>query len=224
MKAPSAKGLQGSISNLKANKMSRFLCIRAYLKNQKKTIDGYAPIYLNVTIDGLEKSFSLSQKVHPDAWDQTRQICIGKSSEAILINARIAQAKGDLARIFSSISPQKSVRPAELLGQYFNEDPNRKEKRIKKDPGFHQKVLDHIDDWMEIVARYRAASKRFGEIGPHMDALSKGRKVLAEQVEKYIGGSQIWLDDLNIDKTLLDTSHYFLLKYLFRVLKGTHSH
>jgi len=204
MKAPSAKGLQGSISNLKANKMSRFLCIRAYLKNQKKTIDGYAPIYLNVTIDGLEKSFSLSQKVHPDAWDQTRQICIGKSSEAILINARIAQAKGDLARIFSSIS--------------------RKEKRIKKDPGFHQKVLDHIDDWMEIVARYRAASKRFGEIGPHMDALSKGRKVLAEQVEKYIGGSQIWLDDLNIDKTLLDTSHYFLLKYLFRVLKGTHSH
>lgn len=105
--------------------MSHYLAVRAYLRNQRKSVGGLAPIYLNITIDGLEKSFSLCQKVRGEGWDQARQMCIGKSPEAILINARIAQAKGDLARIFSSIPLQKSVRPAELLGLYFNEDSER---------------------------------------------------------------------------------------------------
>lgn len=165
--------------------MSHYLAVRAYLRNQRKSVDGLAPIYLNITIDGLEKSFSLSQKVRAQDWDQTRQMCIGKSPESIRINARIAQAKGDLARIFSSIPPQKSVRPAELLGLYFNEDPDRKEKRNKKEPGFHEMVLDRIDEWMEIVRRYKTVAKRFGETGPHMDSLTMALKHLEKRINLY---------------------------------------
>jgi len=53
-------------------------------------------------------------------------------------------------------------------------------------------------------------AKRFGETGPHMDALAKDREALAEEVDKSIDKAHTWLDDPGIDKTLLDTVHYFL--------------
>ncbi len=67
-----------------------------YLRRQKKDNEGKVPIYVHVTIDGDDEDFSLSRKIFPHEWGQAKQKCVGKSQDALQINAKIAKIRGEL--------------------------------------------------------------------------------------------------------------------------------
>lgn len=55
--------------------LSQRLSILFYLKRKKVSKDGKIPIYVRVTIDGLEDEFSLGTKVLAEDWDnETKQV------------------------------------------------------------------------------------------------------------------------------------------------------
>jgi site-specific recombinase XerD len=207
--------------------MSRSPSIRAFLKLQKKNRHGVAPIYINVTVDGDEKSLSLSEKTPTNTWDQRRQICTGKSPEDRRINAKILQVKGDLNRLFQNIPASEQVKSEELIARYFDEDPERKGKAAnspKKDAEFYKTVLTHITQWVNSVTQQKTINKRLGDEGTHLDAFERARDEFANVIEAYIQSCHVWLDDPEVEKTLMDAVHIFLLKFPFRVFRRDASH
>lgn len=47
---------------------------------------------------------------------------------------------------------------------------------------------------------------------------------LGESIKDYIQSCHVWIDDVTIDKSILDAQFLFLLKFMLGVLKGNKSH
>jgi len=81
-------------------KSNQKLSILFWLFKAKATKDGKAPIYVRITIDGLDDEISLGKKVHPDDWcNQTKKVT-ASGMEAKLINIAIDQARTSLTSQF----------------------------------------------------------------------------------------------------------------------------
>lgn len=59
------------------------LSILFYLKRKKATKDGKIPIYVRVTIDGLNDEFSFSRKVLACDWDGSVKQFLSASPESL---------------------------------------------------------------------------------------------------------------------------------------------
>ncbi len=76
------------------------LSLLLWLYRGKASKDGKAPIYLRITIDGLDTDISLGQKIHPDFWDGEANQVRSIGLEAKMINQKIMQAQTDLQMHF----------------------------------------------------------------------------------------------------------------------------
>jgi hypothetical protein len=193
-----------------------------YLKHQKKDAEHKVPIYVQVTVDGDEDTFSLSRKVLADEWSQSKQKCAAKSQEAQLINAKITKTKGDLTALFDRIPVTDIVKAKQLINLYHRDDPE-KEQKIKKDGNYHQKVLAIIDEYLALKTKEKNALKN-----PRSAALpvflQQERETMIQSIEAFLQQSHCWMDDPTVDKTLMNAQYTFLLKFLYKVLKGVTSH
>lgn len=64
------------------------LSILFYLKRKKMTEDGKAPVYVRVTIDGLEDEISLGIKVKPGHWDNEKKTVSAEEPACRAMNAK----------------------------------------------------------------------------------------------------------------------------------------
>ena len=95
------------------------LSILFYLKRKKITQDGMIPLYIRITIDGLEDEISLSCKVRAEHWDNDlKQVLPGEPAWKA-INKRISQAKTDIERHFYGMQAKHGlVTPAIVKESY----------------------------------------------------------------------------------------------------------
>ena len=85
------------------------LSILFYLKRKKASKDGKAPIYIRITVDGLDDEMSLSCKVLPDHWDNESKQVSDKDTDHARINKTISQAKTDLERHFDLMQAKNGL-------------------------------------------------------------------------------------------------------------------
>jgi len=202
--------------------MSKSLSIMAYLKRQKMDTRGYAPLYVRVTIDGDIDEFSLSRKILPSEWSQPKQRCTGKSQEALQINARITKTKGDLTSLFERIPVTELVKARHLIQLYHGND-TEKEQKIKKDPDYHRKVIEIIDRYLYLKKKEKKTLRELNSSRPP-EAINQAFEAMISSIEELLKQCRSWMDDPAVDKTLMDAQYTFLLKFLYKVLKGAASH
>jgi integrase len=201
--------------------MSKSITILAYLKRQKKDAKGFVPVYLRVTIDGDIEEFSLSRKILPEEWSQSKQKCMARSQEAMQINARIAKIKGDLTSLFDRFPIQEIVKTKQLINLYHSHESGKHS--LAKDPNFNTTICALIDRYFAIKTREKKILRCSGD--PHRpNEIERQYSELKESIETLLTESRTWMDDPRVEKTLMDAQYTFLVKFLYRVLKGTASH
>lgn len=202
--------------------MSKSLSLLVYLKRQKKDPDGKMPLYVRVTIDGDNADFTLSRRILPSEWSQPKQKCIGKTQEALQLNAKIAKTKGDLTALFDRIPVSEIVKAKQLIKLYHGNDSD-KEQQSKKDLYYHQQVITIIDQYPALKNKEKKAHQKPNQVS-HPDRIAEEFDALIQSIEGFLQQSQVWMDDRAIEKTLMDAQYTLLLKFLYKVLKGTASH
>src|SRR5215208_7465845 len=79
------------------------LSILFYLKRRKASKDGMIPIYIRITIDGLEEEISTGCKVFDADWDNESKTVRSTHVQHKLINKKISQARTDIDRHFTLV-------------------------------------------------------------------------------------------------------------------------
>ena len=104
-------------------KSNQKLSILFWLFKAKATKDGKAPIYVRITVDGLDDEISLGKKVHPDDWcNQTKKVT-APGMEAKLINIAIDQARTLLTSQFMVLQSQFECITPTMLKNAFRAKP-----------------------------------------------------------------------------------------------------
>ena len=202
--------------------MSKSLSLMVFLKRQKKDSQGKVPLYVRVTVDGDKDDFSLGHKVQPSEWNQEKQLLIGKSQEARLANSKISQMKGTITRIFQFISSDEKITAKRLIGEYFGNCGKNGSDRVEKDPSFAGTVDNLIEKYRDLFKRLKAAKETPGNEG-RAHLIQTEIDVLIKNIQDFTKMPNKWLDDAEIEKTLSDAFHEFLLNYLLQVAKGVSS-
>jgi site-specific recombinase XerD len=100
-------------------KVSENLSVLFMVEKSLMSKDGLAPIYARITINGRRKEFSLGAKIPPDQWDAKTGRVIGKSSDALQINAQITQSRARLEKQYLILSAQFEYVTAEMLKKSY---------------------------------------------------------------------------------------------------------
>jgi site-specific recombinase XerD len=130
-------------------KFKQNLSLLLWLYRGKASKDGKAPIYLRITIDGLDTDISLGQKIHPDFWDGEAKQVRSAGLEAKMINQKIMQAQTDLQRHFMMLQAQfERVTPAMLKNVYFGLSATQEKKTGGQTPQLGSTLLKAFDEFI----------------------------------------------------------------------------
>jgi len=129
-----------------------------YVKRKKMTADGKAPVYVRLTIDGLQEEMSLAIKIHPDHWDNAQKLVLPADPTYKALNKKIGQVKSDLERHFDLVQAQEEIATPQAVfaaykmprrGVKVKEEKVRNlafseslDKLIGEYLGYHSKYLD----------------------------------------------------------------------------------
>ena len=94
--------------------VKQHLSILFYLKRRKATKDGLIPIYVRLTIDGLQAEISLGCKVLAEQWDDTNKL-LSSDLATNHIKRKITQTKTDLERHFDLVQAKQLVATPRLV-------------------------------------------------------------------------------------------------------------
>ncbi|ACT92144.1 site-specific integrase [Dyadobacter fermentans] len=139
-------------------KSNQKLSILFWLFKAKATKDGKAPIYVRITIDGLDDEISLGKKVHPYDWcNQTKKVT-ASGMEAKLINIAIDQARASLTSQFMVLQSQfECITPTMLKNVYKGKPVEDKvdapQPGSKKQQTLLQAFDEHIEKFELMVER-----------------------------------------------------------------------
>jgi len=139
-------------------KSNQKLSILFWLFKAKATKDGKAPIYVRITIDGLDDEISLGKKVHPDDWcNQTKKVT-ASGMEAKLINIAIDQARTSLTSQFMELQSKFECITPTMLKNVFKGKPvedkdDAPNQGLKKQQTLLQAFDEHIEKFELMVQR-----------------------------------------------------------------------
>jgi integrase len=84
-------------------------------------------------------------------------------------------------------------------------------------------VLAILDEYLVLKTKEKKTlTSLFGS--PPPDPIRQEKEIMTKTIESFLQQSHVWMDDPTVDKTLMDAQYTFLLKFLYKVLKGTASH
>ena len=83
-------------------------------------------------------------------------------------------------------------------------------------------MLTIIDQYLVLKNKEKVRKKQ-NQV-PHPAPIAQEFDALIQSIEDFLQQSRTWMDDPAVEKTLMDAQCTFLLKFLYRVLKGTASH
>ncbi|PSL42796.1 site-specific recombinase XerD [Chitinophaga niastensis] len=87
-------------------KVSQDLSILFFLRRDNGNTTGKGTLTVRLTIEGVRDGFSLGYQIDPKKFDKKAAAIIGKSAEAIEINAQIQHVKSELLRHYNLLKAQ----------------------------------------------------------------------------------------------------------------------
>ena len=83
--------------------MKNKIITHIYVKEARKDINGEAPIYLRITINGERSEITTGRVINPNNWDKSAERVIGRSEEARTINAVLTTLLGKVEKYYSAL-------------------------------------------------------------------------------------------------------------------------
>ena len=74
-----------------------------YVKEARKDIKGFAPIYLRITVNGQRGEISTNRKITPSWWDKSSERAGGRSETARTMNSFLDALVAKVGKYFSSL-------------------------------------------------------------------------------------------------------------------------
>lgn len=81
-----------------------------YLKTQKTTMQGSAPICARVTVNGKRTEISVKRSVNANEWDERKGIAKGSRKETIELNMFLNQFKAKIINTYQQMVLNDAVR------------------------------------------------------------------------------------------------------------------
>src|SRR5258708_1289043 len=202
------------------------LSILFYLKRRKATKSGMNPIYVRVTIDGLQAEISLGCKILACQWDNTNKKLISEDDNAKMINKKIGQAKTDIERHFDLIHAKQMIATPRLVLDSYK-SPVKGEK-LRQDRIESLALSERLD---EIMAEYVDYGNRYEivhERGPdpsalRMELLGSEKKRICRKIEEFRKTTRRVFGDSDREKTLVLALNEYLLDLLLQCSTGSRS-
>jgi site-specific recombinase XerD len=91
-----------------------------YLKKPKTWIKGPIPIYLRITVAGVQKETSVGRKCDPECWSSEFHRVSGKSENVRLLNAYLDSLERKVEESHTQMSKNREEITAETLRDHFN--------------------------------------------------------------------------------------------------------
>jgi len=169
------------------------LSILFYLKRKRANKDGMIPLYIRVTIDGLEDEISVSCKVRAEHWDKNlKQVLPGEPAWKE-INKRISQAKTDIERHFYLMQAKHGlVTPAIVKESYQTPISGQ---LIRNEKVENMQLSESVDQVIGDYLAYcekppgKGLERSVGQYFPHLPGSpfpAKGNSFIPGTVEKSV--------------------------------------
>ncbi len=89
--------------------MKNKIVIHFYVKESWKDKNGFAPIYLRITINGERAEISTNRKINSELWDKTSQRVAGRNEPARIINTVLNNLVSKVEMYFSSFDVRDEI-------------------------------------------------------------------------------------------------------------------
>jgi integrase len=193
------------------------LSILFYRKRKKATTDGKAPIYVRVTIDGLDDEISLGIKVSEAHWDNENKTVSTGEPKCKEFNKIITCAKTDLQRHFDLVQAKYEIATPELVFQSYKTPLNGE--KIREEKVKNLELSESIDETTDAYLRYYSKYLKATEHGrvpaPAKQILLKREKQeIDEKIEKLAKEGAKIFDNKNWVKTVVLAIDEHLLNFM----------
>ena len=138
------------------------VCVQ--LKKSKARAGGVYPLYVRCTLNGQRFEVATGFTVHPDAWDESKQLVKGRTEEVKIVNNRLDKIKTKIQDIFNQL--ESIGEPFDVLTIKERFLGNRKEKGLLE---VFDSVLKNIEARLDkdyslgTLKHYRTSQKRLIE-------------------------------------------------------------
>lgn len=205
--------------------VKQHLSILFYLKRRKATKDRLIPIYVRVTIDGLEAEISLGCKVLAEQWD-TNSKMLSASLGTNHINKKIAQTKSDLERHFDLVQARQMLATPRLVLDSYKTPLNGE--RIRQNKIEHLRLGEDLDilirEYIEYANKYERAHQKGPIIPARIAMLDLEKRQICRKIEEFRKSTRRVFSDINRDKTLVLALNEHLLDLLLQCVSGERSY
>ena len=90
-----------------------------FLKRDKQKANGTVPLFCRITVDGQEVRFGMKCDIHPKYWDVKAGKAIGRTTEALKINALIENTQAAIHKIYRELQERENYVTAEKIKNIF---------------------------------------------------------------------------------------------------------
>ena len=138
------------------------VCVQ--LKKSKARAGGVYPLYVRCTLSGQRFEVATGFTVHPDTWDESKQLVKGRTEEVKIVNNRLDKIKTKIQDIFNQL--ESIGEPFDVLTIKERFLGNRKEKGLLE---VFDSVLKNIEARLDkdyslgTLKHYRTSQKRLIE-------------------------------------------------------------
>lgn len=192
-------------------------CLLFYRKMKKKNASGMVPIYVRLTIDGLEDEISSSIFINPDHWDQENRCVTKDDPNAGNHNKKLSMISVDLQRHFDLAQVQEEIATPKMVFEAYR-SPLRGE-RIRNEQVKNLELSDAVDllvaDYCKFNNRYEKAYED-GKV-PHptrAELLANEKDQLLERIKDVAAKGNAIFDHKKWEKTLILAMNEQLLWFL----------
>lgn len=162
-------------------KVNHELSILFWLWKAKQTNDGFVPIYVRITVNGLRDQFSSGKKIMADHWNEETGFAVRACKDAPSINTYITNTKKELEACYSRLRDEHDDVTAKMVKEAFLYKPEPK-------PTLMQAFKVHNDEFAEKVSKGKGTK---GTLGRY--------ERLQRKVETYLK-KKFKTADINLDQ------------------------
>ncbi|WP_298288524.1 site-specific integrase [uncultured Lutibacter sp.] len=188
--------------------MQNLFSLLFYIKRSKVDKNGYANIYLRITVDGKRSELSIRRKIHIDKWSSSTNKAKGYSQFAQELNHYIDIIQNKIYEIHRTLVNENKTITATLLRDIYI-GKGRNQKMLLKVFQNHNDQVDKLvgkDYALGTAERYRTAKKH---IEDYINLEYKANDIPVKDVDhKFINGFEYYL------KTARNCGHNTAIKYI----------
>lgn len=197
-----------------------------YLKRQKIDKAGKIPVYVRVTIDGLQDEMSVGIKVLDGHWNNDSKTVQSGDPQHKALNKKIGQIKTDIERHFDLMQAKHEVATPKLVLQSYKTP--LKGTRIRQEKIDNLAMSEELDtciaNFLSFNEKYTAAYKDGRQpVSVKRQFLDAQRNDLVQAIEKLVKKAYLLYDSKETTKTLMMAIDEHLLNFLELAASGHRS-